>query len=310
MRKMRIGETDGAAVPEVWRADKQIGVFKRAKASMTVQIIRGDCRAVLQQLPLQSVHCVITSPPYYRQRDYGAVGQIGREATPSAFVSEIVGALKKVNRVLRHDGTVWLNLGDSRQKKSLIGIPWMVALAMQADGWLLRQDIIWHKIRPMPDGAKSRPSLAHEYLFLFSKSDDYYYDADAIKEAASSNSHGGKKPNPGAKALGTGNHAGGTLGLVRGDGFRNRRSVWSIVGTPFPGAHCAPFPPELIEPCILAGSPKGGLVLDPFAGSGTTGVVANRLGRDAILIELNNDFAAIAERRLYDDAGLFAAAAG
>jgi DNA modification methylase len=274
---------------------------------VTVRVLRGDCRELMSTLSPECVHCVATSPPYFRQRDYGVVGQIGREATPVAFVSEIVGVFKKVRRVLRDDGTVWLNLGDSRQKQSLIGIPWMVALAMQADGWLLRQDIIWHKIRPMPDGATTRPSVAHEYLFLFSKTDDYYYDADAIKEAASPNSHGGKKPNPGAKALETGNHTGGSLGLVRSDGFRNRRSVWSIVGTTFPGAHCAPFPPELIEPCILAGSPKGGVVLDPFAGSGTTGVVANRQGRDAILIELNDDFASIAERRLHDDAGLFAA---
>jgi len=266
------------------------------------RIVAGDCRAVLRTLPDESVHCIVTSPPYWRQRDYEADAQIGREPSSGEYVANIVGVMAECSRVLRKDGTLWLNLGDSREGLSLAGIPWRVALALIADGWILRQDIIWHKLRPMPDGAKNRPSIAHEYLFLFTRSDSYFYDADAVREPVSQNSHGGRKPNPGSKASGVGNHKGGSLGLIREDGLRNRRSVWSIAGTPFPGAHCAPFPVELVEPCILAGCPEGGMVLDPFGGAGTTGLAAMRMGRNATLIELNPSYVETARQRL----GIFA----
>jgi site-specific DNA-methyltransferase (adenine-specific) len=280
---------------------------------VTVRLIIGDVREKLCELGDESVHCVVTSPPYFQQRDYGLAGQIGVERTPKEFIIELVSVFRQVRRVLRADGTLWLNLGDSRAKRStdganrgdLLGLPWRIALALQADGWALRQDVIWHKVRPMPDGATDRPSSAHEYLFLLGKGSPYFYDAAAVMEVVSPNSHGGKKHNPGSKALSTGNHTDGSLGLVRTSGLRNRRSVWSIIGTPFPGAHCAPFPPELVEPCIKAGSPDGGIVLDPFAGSGTVGLVSDRLNRSAILIELNPAYAEIAQRRIDEEAGMF-----
>lgn len=261
------------------------------------EIIIGDCREVLRAMATASVHCVVTSPPYFQQRDYKVAGQIGREDTPQAFIAGLVDVFRQVRRVLVNNGTLWLNLGDSRRGKSLMGLPWRVALALGEDGWIIRQDIIWHKLRPMPDGAKDRPSAAHEYVFLLTKQERYFYDADAVAETASPNSHGGKAHNPGSKALASGNHKGGSLGLVRADGLRNRRSVWSISGTPFPGAHCAPFPSELVEPCIAAGCPPDGVVLDPFAGSLTTGLVAVRLGRKSILIELNPDHVATGNQR-------------
>lgn len=263
-----------------------------------IDIIVGDCRSILPGLPAESAHCIITSPPYFRQRDYAALDQIGRENTVEEYVKQIVSVMRLGRRALRRDGTLWLNLGDKRQGKGLLGIPWRVALALIGDGWTLRQDIIWHKTRPLPDGAKDRPSLSHEYLFMFSQSSNYYYDANAVMEEASKNSHGGRRPNAGRKAESVGHHSQGALGLVRENGLRNRRSVWSIAGTPFPGAHCAPFPVELVEPCILAGCPKGGTVLDPFGGAGTTGLVASRLGRSAILIEINPSFANVASGRL------------
>lgn len=348
---------------------------------MTVRILKGDCRDVLRELPDESVHCVVTSPPYFGLRDYGVAGQIGLELTPDAFVDEMVAVFGEVRRVLRNDGTLWLNLGDSyaasgrggnpddsahqkqgsnrgsrqffqseavaagaigRQwikppagykQKDLIGIPWMVAFALRADGWYLRQDIIWSKPNPMPESVRDRCTKAHEYLFMLSKSRIYHYDADAIAEPASENSHGGSQPNAGQKAAARGD--GGNLGLTvkqrdkqRGhgrrhagfndrwdamerdekcSGTRNKRSVWSVATQGFAEAHFATFPPALIEPCILAGCPKGGTVLDPFGGAGTAGMVADRLGRDAILIELNPEYAAIAERRIHADAGMFAA---
>lgn len=270
---------------------------------MSVSILHGDCRDVLRTLPDASVHCVVTSPPYFRQRDYADERQIGWEQTPEQYIREIIDAIRLARNVLRDDGTLWLNLGDSRSGKSLIGIPWRVALALIADGWTLRQDIIWHKTRPLPDGATDRPSVSHEYLFMFSRSTRYYYDADAVMEPTSPNSHGGRKANAGAKARASGHHDRASLGMVREDGRRNRRTVWSIAGTPFPGTHCAPFPIELVEPCILAGCPIGGTVLDPFGGAGTTGVTADRLQRNAILIELNPAYVELTRRRL----GLFAA---
>jgi DNA modification methylase len=303
-----------------------------------VIIRHGDCREVLRTLPEQSVHCCVTSPPYFGLRDYGNAGQIGLEATPDAFVAEMVAVFREVKRVLRDDGTLWLNLGDSYaattkgssgvgknatnkgtlladrswqvppglKAKDLIGIPWRVAFALQADGWYLRQDIIWSKPNPMPESVTDRCTKAHEYIFLMSKSARYYYDADAIEEPASGKSGGApQKCGAAAIAAGTGTQAGLSSGWA-GSETRNKRSVWEVTTQPFSEAHFATFPPDLIEPCIKAGCPKGGTVIDPFGGAGTTGLVADRLGRDAILIELNPEYAAMAQRRIEGDAGMFA----
>ena len=305
---------------------------------MTVRILQVDCRDGLKTLPDESVHCVVTSPPYWLMRDYGCIGQLGLESTPSAFVDALVGVFSEARRVLRGDGTLWLNLGDSYaqsevrhrngstgtmngpetgwnagtyqvgrklahglEPKNLIGIPWRVAFALQADGWYLRQDIIWSKPNPMPESVRDRCTKAHEYIFLLSKSERYYFDADAIAEPA---------------AIGARRFNGAHTGNIdRQDNGRqdteaaterNKRSVWTVTTKPFSEAHFATFPTDLIEPCILAGCPVGGTVLDPFGGAGTTGLVADRLGRNAILIELNPEYAEMARKRIYNDAPLFA----
>jgi DNA modification methylase len=286
-----------------------------------ITIINGDCREMLKTLPDQSVHCCVTSPPYFGLRDYGHDGQIGLEQTPDAFVAKLVDVFREVKRVLRDDGTVWLNLGDSYagshgtttvnddvwasdrrtfrtgsarfpdgyKPKDLIGIPWRVAFALQADGWYLRQDIIWHKPNPMPESVTDRCTKAHEYIFLLSKSARYYFDSDAIKEKAETPPHGPGyatfDPNSKRNDRTAGNEANDRAWGA--DGRRNKRSVWTITTKPYSGAHFATFPPDLITPCILAGCPTGGTVLDPFGGSGTTGEVAESHGRNAVLIELN-----------------------
>jgi DNA modification methylase len=277
---------------------------------MTIRIETGDCLEVLRGLPeCLRVNCCVTSPPYFGQRDYDHPGQIGLERTSDEYVAKLVDVFREVRRVLRDDGTLWLNLGDSYREKSLLGIPWLVAFALLADGWYLRSDIIWHKSNAMPDAAVDRPTKAHEYLFLLSKSRTYYYDAAAIEEAASQ---------PLGEPMLTGQHkadAGGfttngtgrsTLGTNQGRGTRNRRSVWTVATQPYGGAHFAAFPPALIEPCIKAGCPVGGTVLDPFGGAGTTGLVADRLQRNALLIELNPEYADLAKTRIQEDAPLFA----
>jgi DNA modification methylase len=363
---------------------------------MTVRILQGDCREVLRTLADESVHCCVTSPPYFGLRDYGVDGQIGLEQTPAEFVEQIVGVMREVRRVLRPDGTLWLNLGDSycttprgnregdtaastltnpqRQDalwgkhkyrnqareprlgrnadlkhKDLIGIPWRVAFALQADGWWLRQDIIWHKPNPMPESVRDRCTKAHEYLFLLTKSERYYFDQASILEPASPNTHarlsqaveqqigsaranGGTRADRPMRAVGRrgsppGNPPEGDVrgrktladggGLVKNnESFeaacclrvpeRNKRSVWTVGTEAFSEAHFATFPPALIEPCIKAGCPEGGTVLDPFGGAGTTGLVADRLQRNAVLIELNPAYIDIAERRIRGDAPLFA----
>lgn len=349
---------------------------------MTVEIITGDCREVLRSLPDQSAHCCVTSPPYFGLRDYGVAGQIGLEKTPDAFVDEMVSVFREVRRVLRDDGTLWLNLGDSYagsgrggnpedsphqkqatnrgsraffhdsmvengvigrkwvkppvgyKQKDLIGIPWMVAFALRADGWFLRSDIIWHKPNPMPESVTDRPTSAHEHIFLLSKSQRYFYDADAIREAEAVpdwddgsrvfggvNKHGANAQH-GERTTGrlaTARKRGipprhaqydssdqSELDAVGRGGGRNARNVWTIATQPFSEAHFATFPPKLIEPCIKAGEPAFGTVLDPFGGAGTTGLVADRLQRNAVLIELNPEYAAIARRRVDGDAPLFA----
>lgn len=314
---------------------------------MAISILNGDCRDVLRTLEDESVHCCVTSPPYFGLRDYGVAGQIGLEPNPDAFVSEMVAVFRDVRRVLRADGTLWLNLGDSYnahpgqrkttdrvgakqetnagsntigsrhveslKAKDLIGIPWKTAFALQADGWYLRQDIIWSKPNPMPESVTDRCTKSHEYIFLLSKSARYFYDAKAILEAFTSppKTPGGFAPE---KATGP-NYRGGHSQWEKNRtkeqsqpnaAGRNKRSVWEVATSPFTEAHFATFPPSLIEPCIMAGCPKGGAVLDPFGGAGTTGMVADRLGRDAILIELNPEYAAMAEKRIRNDAPLFA----
>ena len=377
---------------------------------MTIRVEIGDCREVLARLPDQSVHCCVTSPPYFGLRDYGTAKwdggdpdcahtgsvqrtappetekqasnrgalavasgdcrcgairvdeQIGLESTPDEYVAQMVAVFREVKRVLRDDGTVWLNLGDSYSSggrttqtvqtvrrsqvvdnkrkgatsrnlngdaasgkqeylngtamrppvvdglgsKQLLGIPWRVAFALQADGWYLRSDIIWHKPNPMPESVKDRPTKAHEYIFLLSKSPRYYYDAAAIAEKATlrgttetvdlSYSDGASRND---------NAPSSALRIDREQ--RNRRTVWTVPTSPYSGAHFATFPPALIEPCILAGCPEGGTVLDPFGGAGTTGLVADRLQRNALLIELNPDYAELARNRIHDDAPLFSA---
>ena len=304
---------------------------------MDYRIIEGDCIEGMRRLEGQSVNCVVTSPPYFGLRDYGHDGQIGLEASPDAFVAKLVEVFREVRRVLRDDGTVWLNLGDSyaasqstnggysdkstlagftnpatkgrqsnesgeRRKivhglkhKDLIGIPWRVALALQADGWYLRQDIIWHKPNPMPESVRDRCTKAHEYVFLLSKSPRYYFDHEAMQEPASKGA-AGSSFNIGKTAV---HQLGRSSDAERvEDGTRNRRSVWTVATKPYKGAHFATFPPDLIRPCILAGCPKDGTVLDPFGGAGTTALVALEEGRKALLCELNPEYIALAHKRL------------
>jgi DNA modification methylase len=265
-------------------------------------------------------------------RDYGVEGQLGLEDTPEAYTEKMVELFREAWRVLRDDGTLWLNLGDgyngsggvggagkqhtnqgavdrpdNRQgwaglkPKDLVGIPWRIAFALQADGWYLRQDIIWHKPNPMPESVKDRCTKAHEYVFLLTKKAKYYYDSEAIKEPATCDRLRGPAVHPCKDTN-------GNAGLARRDslGVRNRRDVWTIPTKGFSKAHFAVFPDALVEPCIKAGCPKGGTVLDPFAGSGTTGLAASRLGRNAELIELNPEYAEMARERIKQDAGMFA----
>jgi DNA modification methylase len=272
-------------------------------------------------------------------RDYGHDGQIGLEETPDAFVAQLVEVFREVRRVLRDDGTVWLNLGDSYARqggkestqprhwdgrkhdpgamhstrhvdnlglglkpKDLIGIPWRVAFALQQDGWYLRQDIIWHKPNPMPESVRDRCTKAHEYIFLLTKSERYFYDADAIAEPSQyygkdARSGAGNIRYEGKRTEGDAS-ANGQQSFVTINETRNKRSVWSVSTKPYSGAHFATFPPDLIEPCILAGSRPNDTVLDPFGGSGTTGMVALQHGRNAVLCELNPEYVAIAEARI------------
>lgn len=291
-----------------------------ANAAYSIHI--GDCLASLRDMPDASVHCCVTSPPYFGLRDYGHEGQIGLEVTPDAFVARLVGVFREVWRVLRDDGSLWLNLGDGYwtakgashgfpdglKGKDLIGIPWMVAFALRADGWYLRQEIIWHKPNPMPESVRDRCTKAHEQIFLLSKSPRYYFDAEAIKEPADPKNHR-KSPGIRRTAPGSTSHGGPASG-ERAYETRNRRSVWTVTTKSFKGAHFATFPPDLIEPCILAGCPPGGTVLDPFGGSGTTAGVALKHGRNAILCELNPDYAALVPDRVRQIAGDALLAAG
>ena len=345
------------------------------------RILTGDVREMLKAMPDESVHCCVTSPPYWGLRDYGTAAweggaaecdhkrevafsekalakstispaantghaqepfkescgkcgarridsQLGLEATPDEYVANMIAVFRDVRRVLRADGTLWLNLGDSYaanrsyqvtdnkhtdvgnnsamqvpaglKPKDLVGIPWRVAFALQSDGWWLRSDIIWSKPNPMPESVTDRPTKAHEYVFLLSKSARYYYNAEAIKEPDAG--HNGTRPfraETEGVILGRATFPHGGLSTEWESGWgRNKRSVWTVATQPYSEAHFATFPEELVKPCILAGCPEGGGVLDPFFGSGTTGVVAKRAGRDYIGIELNPEYVAMAEKRI------------
>lgn len=270
----------------------------------SVNIHTGNCLDILPTMEAGSVNCCVTSPPYFGLRDYGNDEQIGLEETPEAFVESLVNVFREVKRVLADDGTLWLNLGDSYGKeKQLVGIPWRVALALQADGWYLRQDIIWSKPNPMPESVTDRCTKAHEYIFLLSKKPKYYYDADAVREPVKESSgRNMRAPKCGDDRVhGTTNQTQKTFTEIKG---ANRRSVWNVNTQPYSGAHFATFPPDLIKPCIMAGCPTGGTVLDPFGGSGTTGMVALELGRSAELIELNPDYVEIINERTHVTPGL------
>ena len=297
-------------------------------------IHQGDCVEVMAGMEAGSVHCCVTSPPYWSLRDYGVAGQLGLEATPEDYVAKMVAVFREVRRVLRDDGTLWLNLGDSyasqggsgRQgdtgqrsdrtftlvreggtapppgvkPKDLVGIPWRVAFALQADGWYLRSDIIWAKPNPMPESVRDRPTKAHEYVFLLSKQARYWYDNEAVREAVKATATGeiACRARTASGPLGGENQHHREVRKYDRIVGANRRTVWTIATQPFPEAHFATFPEKLVEPCVLAGCPAGGTVFDPFCGSGTTGVVAARLGREFIGIELNPKYVAMAKRRI------------
>ncbi len=263
-----------------------------------IRIIEGDSRKALAGIPDNTFQCCVTSPPYWGLRDYGIDGQIGAENDPDAYIADLVGIFREVRRTLREDGTLWLNIGDSYtsgdrrwrapdkknagramsyraptpkglKPKDLIGVPWRLALALQSDGWFLRSDIVWNKPNCQPESVKDRPTRAHEYIFLMSKSESYFYDYESIKEPS-----------------------------TNGSGPKNRRTVWNINTNGFHGAHFAVFPPGLVRLCIQAGSRHGGLILDPFFGSGTVGVVCREYQRQCVGIELNPEYVQIALKRI------------
>ena len=297
---------------------------------MAWQLYQGDALETLKQMEDESINCCVTSPPYWGLRDYGVEGQIGLEKTPEEYVAKMVEVFGEVKRVLRDDGTLWLNLGDcyngsggaggdyskgglkegqpkypgrkvaTLKPKDLVGIPWMVAFALRADGWYLRSDIIWHKPNPMPESVTDRPTKAHEYIFLLTKKRKYFYDREAIREDPKTGNDGTiraiARDRSGPVDIGNGAHiAERVYKEVKG---ANKQSVWTVATKPFKEAHFATFPPDLIKPCILAGCPKNGIVLDPFMGSGTTGMVAAMYQRNFIGFELNQEYCKMAEKRI------------
>lgn len=273
-------------------------------------IVTGDAKDALARMPSELISTIVTSPPYFGQRDYGATAQIGMEERPADYIANLVAILSAARSALRPDGTLWLNLGDKFVQGRLLGMPWRVALALVDDGWILRSDIIWHKPNAMPSSVSSRPTVDHEYMFMFSKGAAYHYDADAVREphvTFSDKSRMGGGRNHFGKRGGTpeAGKNGGSSNLHNGrwdQAFhplgRNRRTVWQVPLSKFRGSHFAVFPEKLIEPCILAGCPKDGLVLDPFFGSGTSGAVALKNGRRFVGIDINPDYCAMAHARL------------
>jgi len=323
----------------------------------------GDCLESLKTMPDKSIQMCVTSPPYYGLRDYGVDGQIGLEKTPNEYIAKLVEIFREVKRVLKDDGILWVNIGDSYagsggaggdynngglkdgqpkwkskldikasnlKPKNLIGIPWMLAFALRSDGWYLRQDIIWAKPNPMPESVKDRCTKSHEYIFLLSKSAHYYYDADAIAEPSTTyeNRPAGvvrdrlygydSKQNKirvklGSKSFSKGQANGAGIeptGNTKKDYYevpfvRNRRDIWTIKSKPYNGAHFAVFPPEIPRLCILAGSKPGDTILDPFAGSGTTGAVAISLRRRAVLCELNVEYVGLIRERITNEEAFY-----
>ena len=299
-----------------------------------------DCLKGLGGLPDNSIDCCVTSPPYFNLRDYGVEGQIGLENSPDEYIRVLVEVFAEVRRVLRPTGTLWVNIGDSYagsgkgaarypdsvkntkqgtnkgsvgcaaivktfegyKRKDLIGIPWMLAFGLRAAGWYLRQDIIWAKPNPMPESVQDRCTKAHEYIFLLSKSPKYYYNAAAIQEVSVAGWRGSRFDD-GKNAV---VHPNVGKGERQGElGFRNKRSVWVVPPAGYHNAHFATYPEELVRDCILAGAPEGGIVLDPFMGSGTTGIVARKLNRNFIGFELNTDYVDMAYARMRAELGLF-----
>lgn len=274
-------------------------------------IIQGDARVRLQDLPTASINCIVTSPPYYQQRDYSTPLQIGNEKSPEEYVQNLRAVFVECYRTLRDDGTLWLNLGDKYDDGDLLGMPWRVATALKQDGWILRSDIIWYKPNAVPSSVKNRPTTDHEYVFLFAKSREYYYDIDAIREphvtfSPESRMKGGRNhfgqqngtPEQGKNGGSSNLHSGRWDQAFHPLG-RNRRTVWEIPLSKFRDAHFAVFPEKLVELCVLAGCPQGGVVLDPFMGSGTTAMVAQRLSRRFVGIDSNPDYCEMAKKRIY-----------
>jgi DNA modification methylase len=305
--------------------------------NVNARVLVGDNRERLAELDAGSVQCVVTSPPYWGLRDYGQEDQIGLESTPEEFVEQLCLVFDEVWRVLADDGTLWLNLGDSYagnnsrasnngragfgneregvftktgdgiKHKDLVGIPWRVAFALQERGWYLRQDIIWAKPNPMPESVTDRCTKSHEYIFLLTKSPRYFFNNEAIKEPVVTET-GGKGIRFGGSKYGDSDdpkHATKSGNVYEGAETRNKRDVWNVATKPYAEAHFATYPPELILPCILAGSKEGDLILDPFSGSGTTGQVAMQLGRNYVGCELNPEYASLSEKRLTDAIGMF-----
>lgn len=270
-----------------------------------ITILNGDALDKLKEVPNKSIQCVVTSPPYWNLRNYNNKNEIGQEKNPENYIKALVKIFDQVKRVLKDNGVVWLNLGDTYLKKQLLGIPFKVAFALQDNGWFLRQDIIWAKPNPMPESIKDRCTKSHEYIFMLSKNANYYYDNDAIKEDSmnigqTNQRFGGNK---------YGNDKSGDYLIYSGkkytdSGKRNKRDVWDISISKFSGLHFATFPTKIPEICIKATSKEGDVVLDMFAGAGTTGLVADRLNRNAVLIELNPKYAEIINNRIKNDAPL------
>lgn len=339
---------------------------------MSVTVLNGDCMEVLRSLPDESVNCIVSSPPYWRQRDYGHPGQIGLEPTPEEYIDKLVAVFRECRRILRTDGTCWVNLGDKwasggnggggsfmaergeawahakqskgwrsppagYKDKDLVGVPWMFAFAARADGWYLRQCNIWAKPNGMPESTRDRSTASHEYVFHLTKNNDYWYDTDAARtpaapatetrlaqnveaQAGNDRANGGAKTNGPMKAVRRSNKQAGHPRRLSGFNDRwdakevagdnpsgaNLRSVWWIAPAQYREGHYAVMPDPLAELCIVAGCPPGGTVLDPFGGAGTTGLVADRLQRNAVLIELNPQYAQMARDRITGDAPLFA----
>jgi len=263
-----------------------------------ITVCVGEVEERLQNMDSDSVHCVVTSPPYWAQRDYDNQDQIGTESDPQDYIERMVSVMREVRRVLRPDGTCWFNIGDTwlskkaggGRRKEVMGIPWMLAFALREDGWMIRQEIIWSKPDPTPESVKDRVTRSHETIFLLTKTTDYWFDVEAIKEPAKwgDGSKGTSKPRGSFNSKGTPRRDGEGFRYI--SDTRRKRSVWEVATSRYRGAHFAMFPPDLIEPCILAGCPPDGTVLDPFGGSGTTAGVAATKGRDSIIIELNPDY--------------------